>query len=75
MNNVIQEVKIEANIHYLTSDHSGYIASYDGKEIKVDLFTCCDLFNLDEDDIYGKVSLVGFWDEDVFVAESFQLLC
>lgn len=71
MENVLSEVSIEVVV--LGVEKWLHIAFHGDEVIHVDLITC-DAIDVNVDDVHGGVKLTGFWDEDVFVAESIQLL-
>ena len=66
-------VEIEVLVYGWDSASGDYIGEYEGEEVKVDLISM-DLVDTETDDIHGKIKVVGFWDDDIFIAESFKTL-
>lgn len=60
-------VEIEVVIYGQDSDTGDYIASFEGKEIIVDLVSM-DLVDPEEDDIHGRYIVFGVLEDDIFIA-------
>ena len=59
-------VEIEVLIYGHDASTGDYIASYGGKEIRVDLLSM-DVVDL-EDDIHGRYIVYGVLEDDIFIA-------